>query len=321
MHFTMNRVRRALDEFVRDRGPTLPLPGSGNTWRRFEVLASAAANDLSAARLIEGHGDALAILAEAGVPPMGRGVAYGVWAARSSNAGTWAEPVAGGWQLSGSKGFCSGSTMLERALVTADTPDGYRIFDIDVAEHVTQIHADSWPAVGMADSMSETLDFAGPVIATSQAIGPAGFYTSRPGFWYGAAGVAACWYGGARGLVDTLISSLTVDTNEHVLADLGLAVGRVEAMRRVLQGVAEDIDADPENDMNRARINALVARQTVHDMALEVLVGVGAAGGARTLCLNGVQSRRAADLFAYLTQHHGRSDAAELGRLAREERT
>ena len=56
----------------------LPLPGGGRTWERWAVLADLAGEDLSLARLSEGHADALAILAElgrrpaAGREPLGR---------------------------------------------------------------------------------------------------------------------------------------------------------------------------------------------------------------------------------------------------------
>ena len=46
----------------------LPLPGSGQTRERWARLISLAAEDLSLARLGEGHADALAILAELGGP-------------------------------------------------------------------------------------------------------------------------------------------------------------------------------------------------------------------------------------------------------------
>src|SRR6202023_1833641 len=60
----------------------LPLPGDGRTAERWAALAELAEEDLSLARLAEGHTDALAILAELGaltVPPTGS--RWGVWAA------------------------------------------------------------------------------------------------------------------------------------------------------------------------------------------------------------------------------------------------
>jgi hypothetical protein len=314
----MSRVKVMLDEFVRTDGTAMPLPGSGDTWRRFEVLSSWASRDLSVGRLAEGHVDALAILAEAGMEPMNEAATYGVWAARSREGGTTAKRVSGGWELTGRKEFCSGSGLIDRALVTADTAEGYRIFDVALNEHVASADVDSWPAVGMADSASETLEFAGPVIPESGVVGGPDFYTNRPGFWFGAAGVAACWYGGAVGLVNTVIDSFAAAPSEHVLADVGHAVAQITSMHDVLKSTADAIDGDPQDVKDRAHYRALVVRQVVHDAAMEVLVRVGAAGGARPLCHDPDQSRRAADLFVYLSQHHAGSDASELGRLARE---
>src|SRR5665213_3555848 len=82
-HLKRTQVRLSVQEFAREDGVVLSLPGSGNTWERFEVLASWAADDLSVGRLVEGHSDALAILAEAGTEPVSREATYGVWAART----------------------------------------------------------------------------------------------------------------------------------------------------------------------------------------------------------------------------------------------
>ena len=65
--------------------PDLPHPGAGRTWHRFGVLASWAAKDLSLGRLVEGHADALSILAECeGTNTYPRRCTYGVWAARAT---------------------------------------------------------------------------------------------------------------------------------------------------------------------------------------------------------------------------------------------
>jgi len=103
-----------------------------------------------------------------------------------------------------------------------------------------------------------------------------------------------------------------------VLADLGEAVANLAAMREVLKDAAEAFDRDPKNEEFQAHYRALIVRQVVHDAATNVLARVATGGGARPLCHDLDQSRRAADLFVYLSQHHGGSDAAELGRLARE---
>ena len=312
----MSRFRSTFEHVVRTEAAELPLPGEGDTWARFEALSRWAAQDLSLGRLVEGHSDAVAILAEAGMKPAEPGATYGVWAARSSGGGTIARLEADGWHLAGTKPFCSGSGLVDRALVTADTADGYRLFDVDVRQQVISAHPDSWQAVGMADSQSETLDFGGPAIPLDGAVGGPGFYLERPGFWFGAIGVAACWYGGAAGLVEHLGCTLDPGSSDVVLAEFGQAVAHMEAMRHVLRDASAEIDADPTDSAARAGARAQVARHAVHHGALRVLEHVAAAGGARPLCHHRGQGQRAADLYVYLAQHHGAQDAKELGRIA-----
>jgi alkylation response protein AidB-like acyl-CoA dehydrogenase len=311
----VSRISVALEMIARTESRNCPLPGSGRTHDRFAALSTWSASDLSLGRLAEGHVDALAILAEAGMDADADAM-YGVWAARAKTGGTTARLGPDGWHLSGHKAFCSGSGLIDRALVTADTADGYRLFDISVSEHVIAADHDSWPSVGMADSLSETLEFGGPALPPASAVGGPGFYLDRPGFWFGAAGVAACWYGGAVGLVEQLLGSLDPSASDLTAAALGDAVAHIGAMRGILHDAAGEIDADPLDLAGRGRARALVVRHAVHHGVTEVLGHVAAAGGARTLCLDRRQSQRAADLYVYLAQHHGPQDAAALGRLA-----
>ena len=304
-----------LKRIAQVEAPTLPLPGSGQTWRRFRALSLWAAENLSLGRLAEGHVDALAILDEAGMKPVS-GATYGVWAARTGSDGTTARQESDGWHLTGQKPFCSGNGVIDRALVTADAPDGYRLFDVTLDEHVVATHQDSWVAVGMADSLSDTLEFGGPSIPGNLAIGGPDFYLARPGFWVGAIGVAACWYGGAKALVDHVTDTLPPISSDLVMAEIGHAVAQVNAMRWLLENAAHSIDDDPYDTKGEGRMRAMVLRHAVQHGATQVLGHVAAAGGARPLCHDRSQAQRAADLYVYLAQHHGPQDAAEIGRLA-----
>jgi alkylation response protein AidB-like acyl-CoA dehydrogenase len=310
-------IPRALEDIASSWDVAL-LPGSGRTQGRFAALATWAERDLSLGRLAEGHIDALAILAEAGTSPVAPGATYGVWAARSGERRTTARFVGDGWRLAGEKPFCSGVGMIQRALVTAEAPDGYRLFDISVADNVVKIRDGSWAAVGMADSRSETAVFGGRLIPTTRAIGEPGFYLDRPGFWFGGTGVAACWFGGARGLLRHTVQVLGTEVSDLVAAEVGRASADVETMRRMLDLAAAEIDADPYDAKGEARRRALITRQIVHDACIQVLDHVAAAAGARPLCHDGPQAQRAADLYVYLAQHHGPQGAAELGRMTLE---
>lgn len=297
----------------------VPLPGHGATGDRFDRLAGVARQDLAVARLVEGDTDARAILAESGRTADGSAT-YGVWAARSPADELRATPVAGGWALQGAKSFCSGSGILDRALVTAEAPDGYRLFDVATDDVVVATVPGSWPAVGMADSLSHTLVFGGDVVPRTCAVGGPGFYTQRPGFWFGACGVAACWYGGALGLVGAVQRLLGSEPDDLVLAASGRQSAVLWSMGTLLHEAAAAIDADPEDRSGQAYFRSLALRQVVHDGCVALLEGTAAAGGARPLCHDRAQARRAADLQVYLAQHHGGPDALRLGRIVLEER-
>ena len=78
--------------------------------------------DLTLARLVEGHADAVRILGEAGCAA--RPGLYGVWASRSAGTGLRAERSDGAWHLRGELRFASGVDVVDRALVTASVDDG-----------------------------------------------------------------------------------------------------------------------------------------------------------------------------------------------------
>src|SRR6185312_11751898 len=147
-----------------------------------------------AARLGEGHADALAILMELGSPPSAaqRSQPWGVWAAVP--ASVTATPAGGTWRLDGQRPWCSGAGTCAWALVTAAAPDGIRLFQVELAQPGISPLPGTWPAVGMAASDSRTVQFHDVMAA---AVGEPGQYVARPGFWHGGIGVAACWYGGA----------------------------------------------------------------------------------------------------------------------------
>ena len=85
----------------------LPLPGGGRTSERLRLIAETAREDLSLAKLAEAHWDAVAILAEAGRAPE-PGMLYAVWASEIPGQALRLKRTSEGYQLSGSKPFCSG---------------------------------------------------------------------------------------------------------------------------------------------------------------------------------------------------------------------
>src|ERR1700678_54079 len=81
----------------------LPLPGHGATRDRWAAFSGLAEEDLSLARLGEGHADAVVILAELGGPRPRPGSRWGVWAANPPGPNVMASRQGGSWLLRGTK--------------------------------------------------------------------------------------------------------------------------------------------------------------------------------------------------------------------------
>ena len=296
----------------------LPQPGSGQTLARWRVLSEVAAHDLSLAKLFEGHADALAIhreLCPANLPAPG--TTWGVWAAEPVEARlrvSWG--AANSAVLHGRKSWCSGAKILSHALVTAWDGDGGGpwLVALKLDQPGVRVTGQGWQAVGMAGSGSVDVEFDG---AAGQAVGSAGSYLSRPGFWHGGAGIAACWYGGALALAQTLRRALA---GQEKLAENPASVIRAMALGRVdmaleqtaalLRQAACWIDQHPHDD---ARPVALRVRLSAEQCAGAVLQQVGQALGAGPFCRDAVFARRAADLPVFLRQSGADRDFKALG--------
>jgi alkylation response protein AidB-like acyl-CoA dehydrogenase len=302
--------QRAAIEWLRasvDALDVMPFPGSGSTAARWSTLVDLGANDLARARLAEGHLDAQAILAELGARRPLPGLAWGVWAAEPTRL--QAEPRAGGWHLSGEKGWCSGAHGLDRALVTATAPDGPRLFVVD-PEQLEPV-AGSWPAIGMAATASLTMRFDTSVDAHA-AVGGPGAYVERPGFWHGGAGVATVWFGGALGVAERLRVAVNAGDDRLVDAAFGRVRSRLEAAAALIGRSASEIDARPL-DVDAARQRAMRLRLVVEDVARSTIAEATTALGAGPLAHEPDHARRVVDLELYLRQLKPAAAAADFG--------
>jgi alkylation response protein AidB-like acyl-CoA dehydrogenase len=277
-------------------------------WTAFEELGRL---DATLVRLAEGHADALAILAEFSAPieSFPTEQLWGVWAAAPESVR--AEPAGDGWQLSGTRPWCSGAGVCTRALVTARAPDGTGLFALSTnQQQAVRPVDDSWPAIGMSGTDSRTVQFDQAVAVR---IGGPDAYVDRAGFWYGGAGVAACWYGAALGVAEDFRAAVRDDP--HQLAHLGAVDAALTAGRAVLDAHAQAIDADPHDLARTARRRTMQTRAVIEDVAERVLQHANRALGAGPLSHDRRHARRVADLSLYLRQSHAERDLAALGTL------
>jgi hypothetical protein len=299
----------------------LPWPGSGRTRERWARLTALAERDLGLARLAEGHVDALEILRELDVDARtlslsgpGR-VRWGVWAAEPPGTGLTATAEADGtFRLDGLKAYCSGARSCTRALVTAGNGEDRLLLAVDVGHEGITPRGESWPASGMAASDTLDIDFDRvPAVA----VGGPRAYLDRPGFQHGGIGVAACWYGGARAVARTLhTAARSYDVGPHALAHLGAVCATLASVNALLDGAAEQIDADRADREGRAALRSKTVRAATERACADVLDRVGRALGAAPLGHDAEHARRVADLTVYVRQHHAERDYAALGQTA-----
>ncbi len=289
-------------------GTALPFPGGGQTWRRFELLAAAAAGDLTVARTLEPHADALAILDEAGVPAASG--LWGVFAAEAPGKRLTAVREGGRWRLEGTKPWCSLAGRLDHALVTAHSNDGRRLFAVAMSDPSVTTEDDVWVARGLSRLTTGPAHFDG---SPAEPVGAPGWYLDRPGFGWGGIGVAAVWFGGAGALRGTLVDALGARQPTDIAR---MQLGAVDVAHYVagtcLRDAAARIDGGRADGL-AGKLLAARARAAVADAAERTLTTAGHALGPAPLAYDAEHARRVADLQLYLRQHHGERDLAGLG--------
>ena len=294
-----------------------PLPGAGRTGARWWKLAALAENDVVAGRLAEAHADAVAILAELGGPTPAADQLWGVWAAEAPQAVVTVREDGERMLLDGIKAWCSGAGICTHALITARRDDNVRgLYAVDLSQDAVVALTDDWHNAGMhaCDTRSVQLND-----AVGIPVGRPGEYLTRPGFWHGAIGVAACWLGGARGVAAPLYRAVAdehegVAGDAHAHAHLGAVDAALAAAEAMLVSAACYVDAEPRG--KRAELIARRVRAVVEHAVDEAITRTGRALGPAPLVLDAKHAQRVADLTVYVRQSHAERDLAALGRAA-----
>lgn len=293
----------------------VPPMGENQTANRLRFLTAVARHDLGLARLMEGHVDASQILKEANAP-IASGKLYAVWAAGGpSDTTAIEEPDTGkeAIRITGSKPFCTGSDLVDRALVYVYPQD--QLVDVDLRApeppEALSFQAGQWISPAFAETHTWTVRFDEVRIPSARCIGAKRWYFDRPGFCLGAFAPAACWAGGAMGLVDEVRRRPL--RNGHARAHLGAMVAAVCSMDSILTWGAEQIDADPGNSSGTMFPTALVVRHLIERTCTEILDRFGRTLGPRPFAFEPNTARRIAELTLYIRQCHAECDLEELG--------
>ncbi len=307
----MSALMTELRDWASNAALQLPRLGHGQSSDRLASLASIARKDLPLARMIEAHVDALAILAEANRSPV-PGATYGVWAANSpDNHLHLSRNSAGTLMLSGTKPFCTGGDGIDRALVTARSASTVALIDLSTAQPGLSFDASRWTSSAFAATRTADAFFAAVEVSDEQVVAEDNWYLDRPGFWNGACAPAACWAGGALGLIDAALASPgSASPHRHAAAGHLLSAGwQIEAL---LHFAGRSIDLAPD-DKYRAYRNAACLRAAIADLVDSVVLEAAKLVGPRGLAFDSAFSDRTQELMLYVRQHHGAKDLADLG--------
>lgn len=301
-------ARRRLVELIDAGRFDLPDPGAGRTDERWIALFELARQeDVSVARLAEAHVDAVAILHEAGLQPLA-GAVYGVWASVGPTGRD--ATIDATRSLNGTKQFCSGLGVVDRALIDVDDGDRRTLVDVDVRPSDSIGFSGAWGTESLAATATGAVSFDAHRGANDRTIGPPGWYLDRVGFWHGAPGPAACWAGGAAGLVDR---SDPAD-DPHRLARHGAMLAEAALLEAVLVRSGRQIDGDP-TDTPTAMTGALATRYLVHESCARILDHFARAYGPRLL-IEQRSAQRYGDTQLYIRQFHADHDLVALARSA-----
>src|SRR6478752_3232131 len=273
-------------ELLAGRADDLPQPGDGHTAERF---------------------DARSIICEAGrqAPPAST---YAVWAAGGPDPATLDERG----RLTGSKHWCSGASLVDRALVTVAHAGAHALVDVPISAPGVTLGTSTWRSPAFADVDTRTVHF-------DLDLGPADmvavddWYLRRPGFWHGAIGVAACWAGCVDGVVRRLAPRWPDEP--HARAHLGAIDSALWSMRAGVRAAAAEIDAGGPDGADDRQRRALRVRHLVDAAVADITARIGRAVGPGPLAHEPDLHLALAETDLYRRQCHAERDLESLGRL------
>lgn len=163
--------------------------------------------DLSVARLLEGHMNAVMLVLRYGsetqiaslAQSVKEGELSGVWGAEGP-AGLRRHLRGDSWSLEGAKLLASGAGFLKRPLITVGTAEGPVLYMLDLRPG-ERADTTGWKPLGMKATASGHIDLTGLVVGPSEQIGQPGDFMRQPFFSGGAWRFCAAQLGAMERLV------------------------------------------------------------------------------------------------------------------------
>jgi len=261
---------------------------------------------LSVGRLVEGHMNAMKLIALYGTPDQARrhlaaareGGVYGIWGADDKRPVTVEGETGGRLRLSGGKRFASGLGTVTRAVVTATHPDGLRLAIADVSD-ARRADPGSWNTSGMRATKSGTYDVDG---MTAETLGAAGDYLREPHFQGGVWRYAAVHTGGLEALAEEVRLAVCSagEPGEAQLHRLARLASLAHRARLLVEDAARQAEAPGAGETAVAL--SLAAREEVETACLDAIALADRALGTRSFATGHRADLVRRDLAFFLRQ-------------------
>lgn len=281
------------------------------------AMREVAASNLSLGRLFEGHVNARALITTYAEPElrasclaeMDDGLMFGVWGADGATPVT-----AKGTALLGGKRFASGLGLVDRAIVTAATPQGQQLFVIAADDPARQDPA-AWDMSGMRESRSGGFDCSG---LPGRPLGQPDIYVQEPHFVGGTWRIAAVTLGGITALLERSAAVLRdrgqSEAEPHLLR-LAPVAGRVlAAWPAILK--AGKVASGPQGarDPQAAAIRSVAARLLAEEIGQDAIAAVERSIGLSMFTETDPVGQSARDLACYMRQAARDAFSVKVGR-------
>lgn len=291
-----------------------------NTPALLQLLNAIGKANLSVGRIFEGHINTLYLIHLYATPEQRRkwfdgvienGDIFGIWNTQNQNGIQYNETNSQ-LEIAGSKTFCSGAILVNKALITGNIKtferDGWQMAIIDMDRiSKDQIDKESWKPLGMKASGSYTVNFSGYQLDDSELLGEPGIYLKQPYFNGGAIRFAAVQLGGAEAIAEHTTNYLKeLNRTDDPFQQLRLSsiMSAVMSGRLWLEQAGKYFDSwvnegDHDEDLiafaNMTRVN-------IEEICLTVMDNSNRCVGARGLMETGNLGRIFRDLTFYLRQ-------------------
>ncbi|MBB3999379.1 acyl-CoA dehydrogenase family protein [Aureimonas pseudogalii] len=283
--------------------------------RSLPLLVRLGGADLSLGRLVEGHLNALQLVALYGGAAQQRRVAeavdggalMGVWGADGAAPLRCERGSDGSLRLHGAKRYCSGLGLVSLAVVSHTAEDGtLNLLLVDVAEPARADRA-PWRMRGMRASRSGDYDFEGMALGADAVLGAPDDYRREPFFVGGIWRCAAVQLGAIERIVSGTVEALQVAGRaDHPLqlARIGEAILAARDARLQVTAAAEAVEEAGEGRGDAALATSLAgfARLRVESAGMTAVALAERSVGLGMFCEGHALERPTRDLSVYLRQ-------------------